>query len=184
MKLKAEYEAFLDGYKPAILIGEDSKNIQELEAYPSILIDRNRDYMSHLFFQTETAKQTYMNAILDIELDSYEDHYLLGMTLGLPEKSVDYFARVQQKKLGTRAQELQESGVGIIWAGFSFSANVEDLIAEVKWMWQTYQHPAAIEHSLYLCPVGNDMLEVPYGDEARLEEANAEIREIRGLAGL
>lgn len=183
MMLKSEVEAFLDGYKPAILIGENSNHLLKLDAYPSLLIDRERDYMSHLFFQTEEAKNQYLQKILNIEQDSYEDHYLLGITLGLPEKSVDFFAktRVHKNKTGQTSKESEIYGVGVIWAGFSFAGHLEYLQEEISWLWETYRHPRTEGLPLYLCPEGNEMIPIPHQDQAKLVEGEQQIRQLRGL---
>lgn len=179
MILKPEHEAFLDGYKPSILIGNDSEFISELEHYPSVLMDRNRDYISSLFFYTEEAKQAYLEKIIDIEQDSYEDHYLLGITLGFPEKSVDFSARMRVYKAQTGEPSKEERyAVGLIWAGFSFSTHMDYVSEEATWMWDTYKHPKSVEFPLYLCPSGNEILEVPYGDKTRLAEAYEQIYQL------
>jgi hypothetical protein len=59
-KPKREHEAFLEGYKPALVINQSSKYFEEVSKldYPRITpFDIGSD--SYIFFQTEEQKEDY-----------------------------------------------------------------------------------------------------------------------------
>lgn len=87
--MKRWYEAFLDGYKPAVLLDRDHRYFEQLKHYPHLTpFDQNLN--SYIFFQTVKQKYDYARKMQDVECDfgSYDFHYHVGMALGFPEKSV------------------------------------------------------------------------------------------------
>src|SRR5690606_16225753 len=88
-KRKGFWEAFLDGYKPAILIEIDHPNLHLLKDYPSYPYDEKLI----LFFQDEKLRNQYLSKVKYVEKDTYEECCLLGLTLGFPKKSVEFFAK-------------------------------------------------------------------------------------------
>lgn len=176
-KRKGFWEAFLDGYKPAILIERDHPNLHLLKDYPSYPYDEKLI----LFFQDEKLRNQYLSKVKYVEKDTYEECCLLGLTLGFPKKSVEFFAKNDQVRLKTGVLPNREVELGMMWAGFSFSTHIDYVEHEARWLWNTYRHPKAIENPLYLWTKETSYLEVPYGDFGQLEEASEYIRKKRGL---
>lgn len=79
----------MDGYKPALLIEKTSKNLPLLKGYP--FCDYNECFL--LCFQSEDRKMEYLHQNKGLEENSYEENRLLGLTLGYPEKSVEFFSQ-------------------------------------------------------------------------------------------
>lgn len=176
-KKKRDGEAFLDGYKPALLIEKRNPNLHLLEGYPSYPYDEQNIF----FFQNEREKQKFVQQFRSLEKDSYEECCLVGRTLGYPQKSVEFFARNCEIEKETGVYPNKEIAISLIWAGFYFTTNLYILIEEAKWMWETYTHPKAIENPLYLWTKETSFLEVPYGDFHQLAEAREYIKKKRGL---
>lgn len=105
--MKRDYEAFLDGYKPALLIESDAKMFPKLidENFPSVIAYRRKDFDLYLFFQSEENKKKYLALNRGYEEDTYENHYLMGITLGFPKKSVEFFAELNSGRLRRSKKE-------------------------------------------------------------------------------
>src|SRR5690606_39618135 len=156
-KRKSYGRAFLDGYKPAILIERDHPNLHLLKDYPSYPYDEKLI----LFFQDEKLRNQYLSKVKYVEKDTYEECCLLGLTLGFPKKSVEFFAKNDQVRLKTGVLPNREVELGMMWVGFSFSTHIDYVEHEARWLWDTYKHPKAIENPLYLWTKETSYLEVP-----------------------
>ena len=171
-KRKGFGEAFLDGYKPAILIERDHPNLHLLNDYPSYPFDEKLI----LFFQNEGLRKQYESKMEYLEKDTYEECCLLGLTLGFPQKSVEFFARNEQIRLRTGMLSNRGVSIGMEWAGICFTTHIDYVEHEARWL-----HPKAIENPLYLWTKETSYLEVPYGDFDQLIKTSEYIREKRGL---
>jgi len=176
-KRKGFGEAFLDGYKPAILIERDNPNLHLVNDYPSYSYDENLI----LFFQNEELRKQYKSKMKHVEKGSYEEDCLLGLTLGFPKKSVEFFARNFQIEKETGELPDKDVLISMEWAGISFTTHIDYVEHEARWLWDTYKHPKAIENPIYLWTKETSYLEVPYGDFDQLREASEYIRKKRGL---
>jgi len=176
-KRKSYGRAFLDGYKPAILVEKDNPNLHLVKGYPSYEYDEK--FM--LFFQSEKEREKFVNKVKYVEKDTYEKCCLLGLTLGFPKKSVEFFAKNDQIERETGVLPNRDVSIGMEWAGISFATHIDYVEHEARWLWETYQHPKAIENPLFLWTVETSYLEVPYGDFEKLAEARDYIRKKRGL---
>jgi hypothetical protein len=180
--LKREHEAFLDGYKPALLISPRSKffDIVSKTDFPRITPFDDEDN-SHIFFQTEHHKLLYSSQIEGVSLRTYDFHKIVGKTLGFPKESVLYFAKMRdlEEEIGNYPEDERINGVGVIWAGFFFASHLEFVEREVQWLWNTYQHEKAVGQPLYLWTKETDYIVVQYLDFARLKELKEEIQEGR-----
>ncbi|MCH5585108.1 hypothetical protein MK805_09005 [Shimazuella sp. AN120528] len=175
MRKKRDYEAFLDGYKPALVIEPYRQAYPLVEHYPCVEYDEDNTF----HFHTEEQKRAFEEALNEVERGSYEEEFLIGSTLGFPQKSVEFFARGCEIKKET--SKMPES-LGVIWAGFWFATDAEIVHDEVVWLWNTYKHPRTEGETLYLW--GDDIdidIEVPHGDYNALEKACEYIREKRGI---
>lgn len=133
-RLKNDTQALIDGYKPAI-ISERGKSYEDLKKrYPYICPFVSAEPDSLIFFQTAEHKDLYLERMRNVEEGSPQFEYILGTTLGFPERSAKWFASIVQKEkeLGYLPDEKQLYGVGIYWAGFSFSSNVEFVDQEIE----------------------------------------------------
>lgn len=169
MGKKRDYQAFLDGYKPALVIEPYRQAYPLVEHYPRVEFDMDNNF----HFHTEEKKREFEKALSMVERDSYEEEILIGSTLGFPPKSVEFFARCREIKKETG--KMPES-LGVIWAGFWFATNVEIVYEEVTWLWNTYKNPSTEGEPLYLW--GEDIdLKVEHEDYDGLEKACEYIKE-------
>jgi hypothetical protein len=182
-KQKRDYEAFLEGYKPALTIKPtSSKYFTKVAAldFPRISpFDIGPD--SHIFFQTEEQKEDYQNRIEGIQWGTYDFHLIVGETLGFPKKSVEYFAKVRdlENKLGYSSEEEKMTSIGVTWAGFYFASHIDVVEQEVKWLFDTYQHEKAIGLPVSLWTKETDTIEVGYGDLGRVKAIADTIKAFR-----
>lgn len=177
--MRKRYEqAFLDGYKPSTIVLRSNNFFDQLQSYPSIHPFNNHPE-SYIFFQSEELKQEYIRKKVEIKDDTFEDHVLLGITLGFPRKSCEWFAKMRQleEQTGAFPEEDTLYGIGISWAGFFFRTHVDIAIQEIKWLWNTYTSPKAVENPLYIRPPQNMYYyQVPYGNYESIKNILNKIR--------
>lgn len=183
IKRKWWWEAFLEGYKPAILHLKSSKEFDLLKEYPHICPFNRHHSKGCIFFQTKEQRKQYQEQMKDIQEDTYEWHYIVGKTLGFPERSVEWYSRMceLQNKIGKQPDEKKKYDVGVHWSGFCFSSHLDIVTEEVRRTWNKYNHPKAINYPLYLWTKETSYIEIPYGDFDRLTEVCEYIRKKRGL---
>lgn len=133
-------QAFLDGYKPAILVSHRYENafleklqplgyphtIQyELEDFddPTILFDRGT-----LFFQNQSMMTEYLEEIHNATSHDQEN-MILGKYLGYPPIASDYFINYFWK------DKLKEKNACFNYAGIQFAGNIDDKNAICDWLW-------------------------------------------------
>lgn len=174
---KTDLAAFLDGYKPALLMDIDSRHLHLLEAYPSC----QHDELNLLFFRNEEMKQQFLMQMDQLKGNSFEACRLTGTTIGYPPRSVEFFACNCEIEEQTGELPNREYELGMIWAGFRFSAHIDMVKGEAQWLWDTYKHPKAVGNPLYLWTSRSGYIEVPYGDFEQLETARQYIMQQRGL---
>ncbi len=147
-------QAFLDGYKPAILVSHRYENdflqqllpldyphiLQyELEDFddPSIMFDRGT-----LFFQNQSMMDKYLEEIHNATSHDQEN-MILGKYLGYPPIASDYFINYFWK------DKLKEKNAGFNYAGIRFAGNVDDTDAICDWLWSniaTTPKPVEIDY--------------------------------------
>lgn len=183
-KQKRCEEAFLEGYKPAVVAITNNKYFKELLKYPHVTPVNDNPH-TYIFFQNEELKDSYTTKMMGIKWDfgSYECHYHLGIALGFPERSVRAYAdwRVAEERLGKYPEEEEKQSIGISWAGFSFTSYLDFIEQEVLWMWQTYKNSITIENSFCLWGKEEGYIEIPCGDVTRLNEVCEYIKNTRDL---
>jgi hypothetical protein len=177
---KKDYEAFLDGYKPAVLVESDRDYIKLLNGHPFTTAYERDCYNLDLYFQDERSKQVYIEHAKGVIEDSYHDHYLLGVTLGFPEWSAKWFAESMAAGRGEWLPETKIHKIGVNWAGFGFGTHLDMLIDEVRWLWSVYDHPATRDEQLYLWNPKMKRIAVNVGDFEQLETARQYIMQQRG----
>jgi hypothetical protein len=150
---KREHFAFLDGYKPALLISPRSPFFEDVAVsdFPKIT-PFDEEPESHIFFQTEKQTEEYQRKIKGVALRSYDFYMIVGENLGFPKRSVEYFAKMRalEDKIGYYPEDERLNGLGIIWAGFFFASHLDFAEQEAEWLFDTYQHEKAIGLPLYI----------------------------------
>jgi hypothetical protein len=181
-KQKREHFAFLDGYKPALLIAPRNKLFETVLAtdFPRIT-PFDDESGSHIFFQTEAQKEDYQKRIKGVELRSYEFNMIVGEVLGFPMKSVKYFSKMRalEDKIGYYSEEERMTSIGVTWAGFYFTSHIDFVEQEVHWLFDTYRHEKAIGLPVSLWTRETDAIEVEYGDIGRVKAIADTIKAVR-----
>lgn len=175
-------QAFLDGYKPSIIVLQTNQYFDQLKDFPHIHpFDRHPE--SYIFFQNEQLKKEYAAKKEGIDAFTYEDHILLGLTLGFPRRSVEWFAKMRriEDETGEFPQEDTIFGIGISWAGFYFGTHLDLAAREIAWLWQTYTSPLAAGNPIYIWDRESPSVEVPFGNFSRVQEVLDSIREKRSV---
>lgn len=178
-------QAFLDGYKPVVL-GWKSKLFNEMYYEQLIQYPYINPYEGnpngYIFFQNDQLKETYVERMNGAK-NEYEKHMVLGEMLGFPEKSGKKYAemRVLEDELGEYPEIEGKPAVGVEWAGFYFTTDLDFIESEIKWLWETYQHPKAISESLFLWSRDIDAFKVAYGDYDAVNQSVQFIKTKRNL---
>lgn len=133
--MNSEFEAFLTGYKPALLCNplEDQEIVDRLWNYPHIRI---RD-VQMLFFQNEELQSEYIERSQGLVIGEPEHHRLLGITLGYPPIAADYFARSWIDR------RLWDESVAFDYYGLFFAGHIHDVIPIAEWLWENVPIPPA-----------------------------------------
>jgi hypothetical protein len=178
-----EASAFLAGYKPALNIRPNFKYFDYLlDHYP--FIDEKDIHQNYIFFQTADLKKEFVERTHNVEHHAMNPSYAreLGLALGFPKKSVEYFVEcLIKEKEDIPRKVLHRGRIGIWYAGFSFATHIDLLVNEVHWLWNTYDHPFARE-CLSFVEAGIDAVyRLDYGDEKRLCQLEEHIRNKLGL---
>ncbi|SHF07414.1 hypothetical protein SAMN05444392_10762 [Seinonella peptonophila] len=180
-KVAAE-SAFLAGYKPALDVRPNFRYFDYLkENYP--YIDEQDKYQNHLFFQTTQQKDEFLTRTEHLDHHAMNPAYAreLGLVLGYPQKSVDYFVwYITEETKGTQESTLEEGKIGIKYAGIDFASHIDLLIEEVQWLWNTYDHPFARE-CISFVRVEDDLYRLEYGNEEQLKKIEQYLRKELGL---
>lgn len=183
MLRKSYVDAFLDGYKPAIQIETFHSRFEDVSSssHPRVPYMDSEELM--MFFQSEKEKMNYLERIEGVNRFSYEANIVLGLTLGFPKKSVEYFSEMQEamQQSDELFANMKRYELGIEWAGFYFSTHFDLVEEETKWLWSTYTHPKAIEEPFYLWSQETSYIEVAFGDFDQLKEVRGYIMKKRGL---
>lgn len=182
-KFKKDTAAFRDGYKPAILSDRDVPYVDLMQKYPYVRPFVSQEPDSTIYFQTQAEKDLYLKRIKHAEEGTPEFEYIIGTTLGFPKRSAKWFADMVQKEqeLGDSPPEKDMYDVGIYWAGFSFVSHIDFVDTEIEWMWNTYDHPKAKEHSLFLLCFETGFHEISFGDLKYVRNIQESIKRERGL---
>lgn len=140
------FMAFQLGYKPAIYDTVLSQRFVEVlptlkEKYPYMNkgIGLREDTTTYMFFQNQKLKAGFEEQLDNVGHKSPEFHKILGLALGYPPKAVEFFARLQMKD--EEAKKLQPKRVGMHYMGIPCNGNVDDLVENCLWLWDTYTVP-------------------------------------------
>jgi hypothetical protein len=80
--------------------------------------------------------------IIFIKLATPERHHILGIALGYPPKAVDFYTRYYDWQLREREAAKYwffTHKVGMKYHGIMFVGHIDDLEANARWLWDTYQ---------------------------------------------
>lgn len=172
--MKHDYAAFLDGYKPMLILEHYKKATSLVETYPQFRYNDDLSFYFHLVEQ----KAQFVEALSRVERGSYEETYLTGTALGYPRKSVEFFAQNAEIEERTGESPNRKYSLIMIWAGFRFATHMDFVYSEAKWLWDTYKHPKTEGEPLYLWGNGID-IEVKHKDFGALKQVCEYIQEKR-----
>ncbi|MBA4495257.1 hypothetical protein ACFO25_00205 [Paenactinomyces guangxiensis] len=137
-----EIEAFLNGIKPTLLLAEQQKPFTTMLAYPNAEIHLIPNRRQCLFFPTEEKMREWQERTAGITHTTPEFHRELGLTLGYPPKAVDFYVRRVKCEQEGRLNELKRlklKVVGMHYAGISCNGSGDDIIHNVRWLWDRYR---------------------------------------------
>lgn len=180
-------EAFYMGLKPAFFVTTASEKFMKGEfrkisaKYPYIDqgVELMKDETCYLFFQDDSKKERFLDRIQGLTPDHLEFHRILGLTLGYPPNSVDFFVRKEQLKRqqDSKGVELQKMSIVLSHCGCSFLTHVSQMVEEAQWLWKTYIY----EEPLHISLVDQGLwktLEVPYLDVQSLQKMQERVHTI------
>jgi hypothetical protein len=179
MRKKNYVDALLDGYKPAVWVGTYERLYERVvdKPFPKEFYGKNMVVL----FQNDTLRRQFVEQMEHARGNKIQETYIMGITLGFPERSVAYFCECERTELETEDNPYQIGHIGMEWAGFSFSTHVDIALEEARELWATYTHEKAINEPMYLWTKETSYIEVPYNDYTSLEIACAHIREKQGI---
>jgi hypothetical protein len=128
-------DSFLQGIKPAYLCNQyqpDDIDTLIQSNYPHVLCGGN-----HLFFQNESLKAKYLADMRGVAEGTWEDVFILGVTLGYPPLAARFFADAVFN------ESLDEKRAFFHYAGLSFAGSVEDDMKIASWLWLNINYPAS-----------------------------------------
>ncbi|MFC7443499.1 hypothetical protein [Laceyella putida] len=137
-----EIISFKNGIKPSLLLEESQPGFDEMLSFPHVSIHLLEGARQCLFFPDEREKMNWMQRTASLSHTTPAFHKELGLVLGYPPKAVDFFVRrIQCQKEGhlEELERLKAKRVGLHYAGISCNGNVDDLIENVYWLWDTYE---------------------------------------------
>jgi hypothetical protein len=163
-------DAFKMGMKPAYLTTSESKDVEnellELKGYPCLdegieIADEGEFY---LFFQNHSEMKSFLKETEGLSPKSKEFQMILGLTLGYPPKSVEYFgAKWDDESLG-------DYGVALTHAGSTAITHIDDLVEVAQWFWNTYPYAEDLEMGLVDMAKGWVRFSSPFKDQDALLE--------------
>jgi hypothetical protein len=167
-------EAFLLGYKPTCSCQKGNPRLKPYfdrlieGGYPKCLLN---DLGTYMFFRTEEEKENFIHDMKDIKPLSVEYVYKLGTVLGIPLKSVEFFAR--------NWEEDKEERIGVNCSGIVFATHVDILIEEVEYLWNKYRNTRAEEYPT-IVEIGNNEYRyvINYGDVSKLYSVAQDVSKI------
>lgn len=176
MDLRPE-DAFLLGYKPSCICQEGNPRLKpwldRLKAgkYPYVFpINILGD--CYIFFHHEADKQKYIYLMNGVTINSTEYCEKMGHTLGFPAHSIEFFVRLwDMEEKGINVDTIREKeGISINCSGFMFKGHIPFLFEDIKWMWETYDHPESRKHPTIFEDDHKKIAVIPFGDYQALED--------------
>jgi hypothetical protein len=134
-------EGFLKGIKPACFENinrlSSEELVEQLEKYPNIQTEKD----IKIYFQTTDLKRAYAEQSKHLQPGSVEWVALIGHTLGYPPKAVSYYARQWENE-----SEIVHATkhISLNYCGVHCAGNIDDLVENVHWLWDTYNHPISM----------------------------------------
>ena len=173
-------EAFMKGYKPACTCQKGNPRLKPYfdrliaGKYPHLLMNQLNTYV---FFHTEEQKKRFSEKTGGLKYNSPEYIRILGLELGLPKKSVEYFAYLwEQEEKGVPFEILHRDAVGVNCSGFVFKTHIDYLADEIAWIWETYRPPKEAQVPAQI-RVDEEYFYVEFGNYFQLEKTQQMIRD-------
>lgn len=174
-----DLDAFLLGYKPALLdtvLSEDfATMLPDLKRkYPYITegIGLRDDVTTYMFFQTEEQKKSFQQQLEKVAPKSPEFHKILGLALGYPPKAVEFHSKLWSEN--EEAKQLELRKVGMHYYGITCNGNVDDLIENCLWLWDTYNFPDGPKDTLEV-RIHTNFYPVEYKDVDTLKKLQEQV---------
>lgn len=125
-----DYDSFLQGYKPALLLNEKQQYIPDkVKNYPSLQVKVFEIHQT-LFFQNEKIKKEFIDNIRYIQEDSRDYHKILGLTLGFPPNSVEFFSALE-----VPFNDKEEERITVEYCGLNFVSSIYIIEDDLVWLW-------------------------------------------------
>lgn len=136
-----DIKAFLSGYKPAFLYNRGHKKpwfyedqeVKALGQYMHInVVNVEKAKNLTLYFQGQSEYDHFLQQTKSTKIGSFTWYKELGLILGYPPRAVDhYVSRMQDPTI-------QKHEVGVHFYGIGCKGHVQDIEANVRWLWDTY----------------------------------------------
>jgi hypothetical protein len=172
-------DAFLAGLKPSYFTTTAVNNVKEeldsLKDYPCLDqgVEIAEDETCYLFFQDRQAMDDFSKRIKGFTTKDLEFKKILGLTLGYPPKSVDFFIRKEIEK------QLALYSVALSYCGCTALTHVDDITEVANWYWNTYDHKESLQLGMLDRSIGRwRLLESPYQDQEELLDLQSKALEI------
>jgi hypothetical protein len=174
-------DAFLKGYKPAFLEVPNHKYTTEkldtlLAKYPYV-DDKAYDLFDgkafYLFFQDEALRTRFRADMERTGFTKGEIDRVLGITLGFPPKSVDFYVRMMTEKRNGNIeayQRMKKQKVGMGYCGCYFGSGVADFLENALWLLEQYPFQEAKDEGMFVRIGLEDRLRVPVNSYRQLTE--------------
>lgn len=171
-----DIDAFLKGYKPALLNSSDYYRPEEIEAlnkYPCIENIALYGSQFNVYFQTEDMKRDFVQKVSGVATSSPVFCKELGRVLGFPPKATAFYIECMENP------SLAWKKIGMYYCGISCVGSIDDLVENVLWFWATYELP---NHEYRVVELSYGMNEpafryyIPYRDKESLYTAQEEIQ--------
>lgn len=178
-----EVQLFMAGLKPAILLAEQQSDFQYVADYPSVPIHLLENRHQQLFFRTEKERDDWITHTQDVDHQSLVFHQKLGIVLGYPPKAVKHYVnRLKLQKENINLDELSKvnsKSIGLHYAGIACNSNIDDLVDNVRWLWDTYQQDKMLN-------VRHDtsLIAIQYRDETELKNVYNQLHKMLDTVAL
>ncbi|MBH8600896.1 hypothetical protein I8U21_05840 [Thermoactinomyces sp. CICC 23799] len=157
-------ESFLAGIKPSCyecLSRVSPDLLKKLEKFPRYSVHPGYD----IFFRDEPAHDGFAKEVKNLSRDSEAFHRMLGLALGFPPRSVDFYVKRISGELNR--EQFYEQKVGLYHAGVWCAGHKRDIIENMNWLWKQYPY---YDQSRVATYYNNDrqVYPVEYGDDEAL----------------
>lgn len=120
---------------------------------------------SYIFFQDQETKERIYKEFLEpnkhLKKFSPEFDRIIGTILGFPPKAVEFYS-------SRESQRHPEKRIYLRFCGVECVGSVDDMVDDVKWLWDTYPYPDA---DVLCIEYEKEYIEFEFGDLKSIEAA-------------